>query len=970
MKNLITSKLLNIASIFMEFLRYLRFGDLKNHLLSFIRNLKHQNFKSAGVDLLRFVRESVKILLSTFVLIFKSINSLKHRNLIIGTAILFILFAVSWNTELAPESNEPLIFDENGKFVAAPPAPPSFVFPLGTDLGARSMVNLVLYGVKYTLGAVIGITLARLILGGLLAMVTALWLPGFKRYFSAFFWPFRYIPALLAGIILMLPIAAAPQGYSAKVILEYQLLVLILIGLPGVFYFITDMVEEIKKEPFVLSSILMGGQKFHILRKHVWPNIKSHFLLLTAQQMLQLLQLLTFMGIFAIYLGGPHPTAIVDSPRLIYRSISNELAGMAGQNYWLIRRAPWMAYSPILIITFIAIIINWIKRGIEDQISGVVTVKQKSVQAASRVSNPSLMKEKKGFVLIGTPKQQQLDFRESVYFSDILRNTLKAIRSFFLKYRVYKAVEKIVLKTAASIGRTPKPVLIALLSFPILLSAGIYGYAQYQEYADNAKVKNANQNSVQVSAKLQRNEIYHNDFTNKEAVPADYKAYLTYNEIEGSLQGAFNVSTTNTTGKEQEKLYFHLYPNQFQEPLEGIDWEMILGPSPEPGWIEIEDLYVNGKRTKFNVDKTILEIDMANWTDKQKAEVAFKFNLKLPKNYSNTSLDYAAVWLGNFLPTQAVYDKNGWNLDSFTPFGNPFYRETANYDITLTAPAKYEIVSNAPEPTAKIETLGDTIKYAVKLENVRDLSLVLLDKQYYSREIFMNDDTMINIWYRPTTDDQAAAQRNNQAAGQSMKFFEGYFGTYPYKELDIIRTAEGSPQMSYQGMIFTPGYNFTNQLGSISMADGVLRQWLSGAIGSQGYKEPWVNESITSYLVRKYMAEKGYGSGRSAYEYSKMQTEIARVEAQGQSLSSPLKEFKDMNDYNLLVGGKGSFMYEELEKLMGTGKFKNALKTYAKEETNKNASGYNIIKAFEEVGGVETSGYFESWLKPKDKEKH
>ena len=59
------------------------------------------------------------------------INNHKHRNMLVGSAILVTLFLISWNTELMPESNEPLIFDENGKFVAAPPAPPSLIFPLG-----------------------------------------------------------------------------------------------------------------------------------------------------------------------------------------------------------------------------------------------------------------------------------------------------------------------------------------------------------------------------------------------------------------------------------------------------------------------------------------------------------------------------------------------------------------------------------------------------------------------------------------------------------------------------------------------------------------------------------------------------------------------------------------------------------------------------------------------------------------------
>jgi len=86
-------------------------------------------------------------------------------------------------------------------------------------------------------------------------------------------------------------------------------------------------------------------------------------------------------------------------------------------------------------------------------------------------------------------------------------------------------------------------------------------------------------------------------------------------------------------------------------------------------------------------------------------------------------------------------------------------------------------------------------------------------------------------------------------------------------------------------------------------------------------------------------------------------------------LSSSLEEFKNMNDYSVLLSGKGADMYYELEKLMGTGKFKNALKQYAKENTNKNASGFDLIKIFEEAGGVEVSGYFESWLKSANEDK-
>lgn len=895
------------------------------------------------------------------------IHTLKYRNLKIGAAILILLFTISWFTDPMPESNEPLIFDENGKFVAAPPAPPSLTFPLGTDLGARSMVNLVLVGVKYTLGAVIGITLARLLIGTLLALLTTLWYPGLKRYFSAFFWPFRYIPALLVGIILIMPVAAAPVGISPKAILEYQILVLLLIGLPGVYYFILDMIDEIEKQPYVLSSTLMGASKFHTLVRHVWPNIKSHLLLLITQQILSVLQLLTFLGIFSLYLGGPHPTALTDRPRLIYRTITNELAGMTGQNFWLIRRAPWMVYSPILIIAMIAIIVNWMKKGVEDHLAGFVPANQRAKMAADHVvkENTSLSKN---FVLVGVKELPETDNEQKKYISDVIQGKLKMARGYLSRYSLYCRVENAALKIAEYISDNAKPAFTTFLTLSIVLWAGMFSYAEFGEN-QKAGTKEKEAKSAETSGEVK--ELYTYSFTNEEHEPVLYKADLTYQDADATLKGILHVLTTNTTGTDQEKIYFHLYPNQFKEPIDGPDWEFVRGPSPTPGWIDIEDIQVNNQKADFKVDGTILEIQMKDWADKSAAELNIQFNFQLPSNYSNASYDYAAVWLGNFLPKQAVYDKNGWNLDPYSPIGFPFYSETANFDVTITASDKFEIMSNAEEANTTTETEGENKKYSAKVDNVRDFSLVLLDKQYYQAERFMTkNDTLVNVWYRPSTDKQETANRNAMGAGQTIDFFEEFYGVpLPYKELDIIRTAEGNPQMAYQGMIFSPGYYFSeNSFTSLGMSDGVIRQWLSGLVGSQGYKEPWVNETLVTYSLKTYMSERGFLTQSSAEQQLKQQEEITRIQTEGQYLSSPINEFKNINDYSVMMGIQGFNMYAELDYLVKAGKVKKAMKQYVNEYSNKNASGHDLITLFEKAGHPQAKGYFQNWLKPEIKE--
>ncbi|CAM3766646.1 ABC transporter permease subunit [Mesobacillus thioparans] len=938
--------------------------NIKTGFVRLLTELKTMNTNKA----IKGLSVGIKYLFYRFLALLQYINNLKHRNFKIGAAILILLFAVSWFTEPMPESNEPLIFDKNGKFVAAPPAPPSLTFPLGTDLGARSMVNLVLVGVKYTLGAVIGITFVRIFAGILLALLTTLWYPGLKRYFSAFFWPFRYIPPLLAGIILIIPVAAMPLGISAKVILEYQILVLMMIGLPGVYYFILDMMGEIEKQPYVLSSTLMGASKFHTLVRHVWPNIKPHLLLLFTQQILSVLQLLTFLGIFSLYLGGPHPTALTNEPRLIYRTISNELAGMAGQNFWLIRRAPWMFYSPVLIIAFIAITVNWMKKGIEDHIAGIVPATQRAGSTAVDVVKSDDIGLSKTFVLVGVPEKPEEECGEQKYISDVIREKLRNARSYLNRYKVYRITDKVVGKAAGYVIEYPKPVFTTLLTASLVLWAGLFSYA---ELVGNEKAKKE-ESSVGVSAEPEKaKDLFSYSYTNKEHEPVNYKAELTYLDGNATLNGNLHVSTTNTTGADQGKIYFHLYPNQFKEPIDGPEWEFIRGPSPTPGWIDIEEIKVNDQKADYSIDGTILEIKMVNWADKATAELDIQFNFQLPVNYSNASYDYAAVWLGNFLPTQAVYDKNGWNLDPYSPIGTPFYSETANYDVTINAAAKFEILSNAEEAKAKIENAGDNQQYHVNVDNVRDFSVVLLDKQYYQIERFMTqNDTLVNVWYRPSIDKQQTANRNAMGAGQSIDFFEEFYDSLlPYKELDIIRTGESNPQMAYQGMIFSPGYNFSdNSFTSLSMTDGVVRQWLSGLVGSNGYKEPWVNETLASYSMKSYMGARGYLASSSAEEQIKQQEEIARIQKEGQYISSPLNDFKNLNDYAVMMGIQGYNMYAELDYLVKAGKVDKALKQYVNEYTNKNASGHDVITHFEKAGHPQAKGYFDSWLKPEGRE--
>ena len=116
------------------------------------------------------------------------------------------------------------------------------------------------------------------------------------------------------------------------------------------------------------------------------------------------------------------------------------------------------------------------------------------------------------------------------------------------------------------------------------------------------------------------------------------------------------------------------------------------------------------------------------------------------------------------------------------------------------------------------------------------------------------------------------------------------------------------------------------------------------------------------------MGDKGYMPKSSAEEQLKQQEEIARIQKEGQYLSSPLSDFKNINDYIVMMNLHGYNMFAELDYLVKAGKVNKALKTYVNEYTNKNASGHDVITIFEKAGHPQAKGYFKGWLKPEVKE--
>jgi peptide/nickel transport system permease protein len=309
----------------------------------------------------------------------------RYKKTILGSAILLILLLASlFYPMYGPEdfNKQTLIMDEQGNVTGKAPFPPSKDYWIGTDRNGNDILLLLLYGAKFTLITTFGVALLRVLTGGVFGVFIALWAPFLKKYFSDFFLAFRYLPPILIGIILMIPVVGFFNDVAISSIVTYQIIILVFIGFPSVVLFTADLIEELLNTTFVKCSFLMGASKFHVLHRQLVPYLRSYGVLFTVQQLLSTLHITMQLGIFGYFLGGLNRGGVLgyeEPPKAA--TLSNEWAGLIGQNFADFIRVPWSVFGPVLGFFLVIFIVNMIKNEIEGNLSGEYLIKRKMKKA-------------------------------------------------------------------------------------------------------------------------------------------------------------------------------------------------------------------------------------------------------------------------------------------------------------------------------------------------------------------------------------------------------------------------------------------------------------------------------------------------------------------------------------------------------------------------------------------------------------
>jgi len=452
-----------------------------------------------------------------------------------------------------------------------------------------------------------------------------------------------------------------------------------------------------------------------------------------------------------------------------------------------------------------------------------------------------------------------------------------------------------------------------------------------------------------------------------------YKIYTELNVDDKTLTGKQNVKYVNAENVDLNELYFHVYTNAFKAqdtaPFLFDDFDRAYSRGFEPGYTEVSSIKAAGKSLKYSFQgegNTILKVELLEPLKAGSAiELEMDYKVTIPPANERFGYGENHFNLGNWYPVAAVYDKEGWNLDKYFPIGDPFYSDTANYEVTVKMPKEYVIAASGRLINEKEE--GSNKIWEFQGSSMRDFAFVA-NKDFKVAEQKVDGTVVKSYYYK---EDERRGKEALEIGVNSIKIFNEKFGKYPYPTYSVVETVFPSG-MEYPGLVYiSDAYYkpFANRdVLTIVVVHETGHQWFYSLIGNDQVDEAWLDEGFATYSESIYI-ENALSKQRGENYFNNSVEErhdeaIAQKMIDGVVVRS-LEDFRNWEDYGPTVYTRGAVVLNELRNKLGDEKFFQVIQEYFKEFEFKIATTEDFIKVSERVAGQDLDDFFNTWLYAK-----
>lgn len=376
-------------------------------------------------------------------------------------------------------------------------------------------------------------------------------------------------------------------------------------------------------------------------------------------------------------------------------------------------------------------------------------------------------------------------------------------------------------------------------------------------------------------------------------------------------------------------------------------------------------------------DRSVMELKLEEPIQPgQILRLKMEFVLTIPQIFSRTGAEGDYFFMGQWFPKIGVLQSNGqWHCHQFH-YNSEFFADYGTYRVWLSVPETF-VVGATGNLINTEKNADNTITYSFEEKDIHDFAWTA-----YPHFTKITETVQLKDSREPTTIELllspghgSAKHRYLNALKFAMHFFAQHIFPYPYKKITVVDPPlKGMYSMCREyPTLITAGY-IDMLPGSFKLTEMVTinefgHEYWYGIIGTDEYREAWLDEGVTSFFEMEIIDEYFKDS------YSLLDSPFLKVndwEAQ-RTIYAYILPVDPVDKYSwkflnqLYYGGnvysKAAIFLRSLKNLIGKDRMYDFFKYYAKKYKFKHPSSKDFIDAFNTLMNEDFSWAFDQFIK-------
>lgn len=471
-----------------------------------------------------------------------------------------------------------------------------------------------------------------------------------------------------------------------------------------------------------------------------------------------------------------------------------------------------------------------------------------------------------------------------------------------------------------------------------------------------------------------------------------YEIQLELDTCRRAIQARQVVRWTNPSDKPTDRMIFHLYPRHKPDKAQLQVYERILESfridprdaiDKEGRRIEVTAIRSGEAALAHHYDEkfdTLLHVQLPRAVNPgETIEVELDYVMTIPEVQGRFGQFRGVTNLVNWYPLVAYYGKDGWDAPPYVAWHQPWLNEAGNYDVTLTMPngAGEEVATGGNIVDQTVDANGAKTVRIVG-SGLRDFSIIT-SKRF---ELTKSEVDGIEIRVLAFPEHRFYAKKSIEYVTECMRQYGAWFGPYPHKTFTVAEAYFGWNGNESSGLVMIDervfdaphvGHVYFDHL----LSHETLHQWWYATVGTDGYRETFMDEGLVSFLTQERIKEK-YGADVQLIDWPTCMRWLPNIgyndfihngyylflgrAGQGRTLAN-LQEMGHVHNLFFLAYDRGSKIFGMLSRRMGEEAFLEFLRTIYAKYQFRILTVADFERELAAFTGQDYSQFFEDWCR-------